>query len=200
MMLICFLDRAINLNHLFKVSVGFLHCKVVIFPYIIGKYWVYTDILIFLKYCPVILASIGHLVCNNCYCDICLIVIFYFPISSTFINWDSSVKMSCLYPHLFIDLTIRLYQFALIGNDFILWVIIQYYDYFSIKLLSIWPRGAPLGRLLVLLACPTLSWTHPYFLALQYMKGSSCVFFFWTSPWINLCSKDPWFLLLESGT
>lgn len=56
------------------------------------------------------------------------------------------------------------------GYNPVLWL---FFDQIIIDL----TRGAPLGWVLVLLACPTLSWTLPYFLALQDMKGSSCVFF-----------------------
>lgn len=136
-MLICLRTGDINLHCIIKVvAIGFLHCKVTIFPFVINTY-LGGDIFRLYKYpsspqdChPLILASIGG-PCQQLlllwYSNNRFYFIYFFYIH--YLVFFSNKELSFLPPPL-IYLFIYLYNYRLMDIYFVLWVIIQSYHYF----------------------------------------------------------------------
>lgn len=102
-------------------------------------------------------------------------VIFYFIISSTFINYKEELS---LLHHLFVYSIICLHELAPMDIFFILWLIINCYHYlFYSWNCSRFGYGNPLKLASVSFWCDSIiCWVLSYFLALQDILDSSCTF------------------------
>lgn len=96
-------------DHMVKaMSIGFLHRKVTISPFVIDKYLGTDTNTLFLLKC--LSSDFSHqpmdLPCNSYCCDVAYWWLTNSHIPSSYIGWISSAKKSCLFSHLLISLII----------------------------------------------------------------------------------------------
>lgn len=134
-------------------------------------------------------------------CGVCLVVIFLFShFFYIFKNWGSSVREDCPFSVIYVFDYLFFYQHTLMDIYFLLCIIIQYYHYsFYFSNCSIFGHC----DLLQVDSFVLLIYLHPLLSTSLFSvttKWSRLILqFSCPSPEINHFSKEPRFLLLESG-